>query len=111
MLIEIWYVNENDTERKFLFTNNNPKTLQEFHWNYTKVYSISIVKKRMKNDTILNNLYERFNTSANPLSTPDSQQMLRAENVRHTSMSMGDIIKINSSYFIVRSIGFKKLKL
>jgi len=44
---------------------------------------------------------------ANPMGTPEMQQWIRDNGVTHTSMSIGDIIKIDNEYHICHREGWK----
>jgi hypothetical protein len=57
-------------------------------------------------------LFKKFNLpEINPLSTEVGQNKLRALGVKHTSMSVGDIVKNEKGYWIVDNMGFRKIKL
>jgi|18_taG_2_1085343.scaffolds.fasta_scaffold14868_3 hypothetical protein len=53
--------------------------------------------------SILNRDYEH------PLGTKKIQDRLKDNKVHHTSMSVGDVIKINNSFYICRKMGFSKI--
>ena len=58
---------------------------------------------------ILNDAYQY---TPNPMSQPIHQQWIR-DNLKphpHTSMSVGDIIKIEDEYWIAKGVGWEKLK-
>lgn len=51
-----------------------------------------------------------YGDTANPLATEDGQNWLIKNKVRHTSMSIGDMIKRNGVFHIVARRGFRKVK-
>lgn len=53
--------------------------------------------------------FELFNNGSNPLATPEGQQYIKDNGVRHTSMSVGDIITLNGLPFICDSEGWKRV--
>jgi hypothetical protein len=72
------------------------------------------VKKEDDSHHFLNELYALYNGHGsngekNPLANPDGQAKIRALGVRHTSMSIGDVISIDGKYWIVAGIGFREL--
>lgn len=52
-------------------------------------------------------MYNRDYT--NPLATSQGQQLIRSLGVRHTSMSVGDIVKVRNFYYIAAGEGFKRV--
>ena len=58
---------------------------------------------------ILDDIFELFNSDNNPLSNPGIQGIIFQYKL-HTSMSIGDIIKLNDEYYVVRSSGFMKIE-
>jgi hypothetical protein len=55
---------------------------------------------------LLDTIFADFNCEDNPLATKEGQQKLKELEVRHTSMSVGDIIQIADEYHIVANNGF-----
>lgn len=45
----------------------------------------------------------------NPMTTAENQNWVRANHV-HTSMSVGDVIKIGNDYYMAKPSGYRKLK-
>jgi hypothetical protein len=54
----------------------------------------------------LETIFADFNCDDNPLATKDGQCVLQSLGVRHTSMSVGDIIRVGDEYHIVCNEGF-----
>lgn len=78
---------------------------------YVKVYYIDDVLVNSKNENIKNILEEYFalfNSEENPLT--DKQNEIIQWNT-HTSMNVGDIIKIGNIYYMVSYMGFNQLKI
>jgi len=58
----------------------------------------------------LEQLFLRFNQQGNPLTTPERQQLLsELLEVPHTSMSVGDVIRIGRRYYAVEGVGFSEI--
>lgn len=75
---------------------------------YECIYSYETeIKKKCINE-YLENIFEKFNSEENPLSTPEYQDKIKSL-LTHTSMSVGDVVQIDDSYYVVSVIGFKKL--
>jgi len=80
-------------------------TREIFENNYYKIYEDEA------NDTsgeILETLFIRFNSDQNPLSAESYQDEI-IKNKLHTSMFVGDVIKIDDKYYIVANLGFSSL--
>jgi len=45
----------------------------------------------------------------NPMGTPDMQAWIRANEVGHTSMSVGDIVFTGKKWFVTLSVGFAEI--
>jgi len=58
----------------------------------------------------LERLFEKYNLSDNPYMNKKGQQTLKRLGLRHTSMSVGDVIQIGGDFYIVAMIGFRKIK-
>lgn len=58
----------------------------------------------------LNKVYEELNIETNPMGTPEMQQWIRDNKLRHTSMSVGDIIFLGKNFYICKTVGWKKLE-
>ena len=68
-----------------------------------------------KDIMVWNNLETVFiklngNQGPNPLGTVLMQSWLRANGLRHTSMSVGDVVKIGTQYWVVDDVGFKEIE-
>ena len=57
-----------------------------------------------------NRAFDILNNEDNPMSTDVKQNWLRANGVRHTSMSVGDVMLVNGKYFIVMGVGFAEIQ-
>lgn len=51
-----------------------------------------------------------YSKGRNPLATPKGQEKVHKSGTGHTSMSVGDIVKVDDDYYMVASAGFKKVK-
>lgn len=56
----------------------------------------------------LEELFARFNSNKNPLSSTEGQRLLKEMDVHHTSMSIGDMVRIGKDYYVVCLVGFRK---
>lgn len=80
-----------------------PKKFFEENYEYISRYEL-----QSKED--MPSLFSIYNQDhLNPLSTPEGQARIRSSGVRHTSMSVGDIVKIDGKYFIVAPIGWREV--
>lgn len=52
-------------------------------------------------------IFKKYNLN-NPYSSVDGQRIIK-EYKTHTSMSIGDVIKVNNTYYMVSNLGFRKL--
>ena len=89
-------------------------TTSDFQNYYVKVYELDIPLNVNIDDisSLINyfdRLFELFNSEKNPLSIDPEIQNKIKENKSHTSMSPGDVIKINDSYYYVAGFGFQKI--
>ena len=108
MKVEIFYFKKGSRFR-FGFADA-PKTMKDFMKDYVKVWSKDLVGLGLE-DGILDGLFSKFNLGNNPLSTPENQEMLRNKNVRHTSMSVGDVIKLGNVYYYCDNEGWERIEL
>lgn len=105
--IEVYYWKNSD----FLIDKFVP-TKRDFKKWYKKI-PISFTPKQLK-DSWLNPfdvIFQTLNLDSNPLGTKKNQDWIRA-NLQpdpHTSMSIGDVIKVGKNYYIVRDAGFARL--
>ena len=79
---------------------------------YWKIVSYESVDA--ENDESMEGLFAQYNDDGyggkkNPLATPAGQAHIRSLGVRHTSMSVGDIIRFGKNFYIVADHGFKKI--
>lgn len=94
--------------KRFLFPTKITK--EEFNKYYISIYTFEHEFQKTDNITeFIENLFHRFNSDENPLSTKEYQDKIEALQA-HTSMSMGDIIKIDDVYYIVDGVGIKEMK-
>ena len=83
-------------------------------WQFLINYETYDETKTKYNDNykILNDIFYRYNRyDTNPLSDNNDNGQTKIKNspVMHTSMSVGDIISINKTYYIVVNFGFKEI--
>ena len=79
--------------------------------NYIKVMKYTLNKDEMKEysiEVLLEEIFQKFNSEKNPLNSEKNQNFI-INNRLHTSMSLGDIIEINSDKYCVQQIGFYKI--
>lgn len=59
----------------------------------------------------LEKIFAKYNNyETNPYSAENNgQKIIKQKDVLHTSMMVGDVIKVEDDYYIVGSVGFKKL--
>jgi len=60
-------------------------------------------------DKDMDEIFSLLNQDENPMGTPEMQQWIRDNGLKHTSMSVGDIIKNKEGTFICEDIGWKKM--
>lgn len=108
--IDVYYWKNN----KWLFIGYDVKHLPtetEFKRDYKKLPISLSFNNMITIGANLNNVYEILNIK-NPMETQKNQEWIR-KNLQphpHTSMSVGDIVKIRGEYWMVMSVGWKKLK-
>ncbi len=84
---------------------------RDFKNDYKKLPITIPYHKDKDLDWNLSNVFEILNTK-NPMSTTKHQQWIR-KNLRpnpHTSMSVGDVVKVGDKYYLTLSIGWKKMR-
>ncbi|ARF12179.1 hypothetical protein Klosneuvirus_3_314 [Klosneuvirus KNV1] len=92
------------------FLNPTKITKEEFNKYYASIYTFQHEFQETDNvNEFLENLFHRFNSDENPLATKEYQDKIEKLQA-HTSMSMGDVIKINDTHYIVDGIGIKEIK-
>ena len=85
------------------------KNLSDTH---KKLIGIILVLSDNINDiSILEQIYSTFSSSHNPMGTKYGQLLLKRLHVRHTTMSIGDIIRIDNNFYLVDFEDFQKLPL
>ncbi|QKF94520.1 hypothetical protein QKU48_gp1062 [Fadolivirus algeromassiliense] len=113
---EILYPSHNkNIPQKFivsLYLNPNI-TMNDINKYYMKIYELDIpnninIDNEESLHKYLEELFSLFNSEQNPLSTTDLQEKIKI-NKLHTSMSMGDVVKIMNNYYFVSGFGFKKI--
>ena len=101
-----------EVSMKYMVEGKTP-TAEDFKTDYAQVQALKIKPDTdaAKDDIVLaERMFAMFNSdTVNPLGTPGGQQIIRSLDVGHTSMSMGDIVVIGETPFIVRGEGFEKL--
>jgi len=114
----------------FYYTNKLPhpstnkiwgKIYNEIHFNSdTKPVSIPIgffkrywrvlpIQENITSTSDIEEIFTKYNIN-NPYANPEGQRIIKEYNT-HTSMSVGDIIKVGSRYYIIAGEGFKKVVL
>lgn len=61
-------------------------------------------------DAELDKIFAELNQENNPMGTPEMQQWIRDNGLKHTSMSVGDIIKNKKGLYICEDLGWYKLQ-
>lgn len=82
-------------------------TLEDITQYYVCVHEMKEEKKIENPIEYLNRLWELFNSDDNPLSDKKFEEIEKLHT--HTSMSVGDAIKIDDTYYVVSGSGFRKL--
>ena len=54
-------------------------------------------------------IFAKYNMDSNPLGTREKQRALKERGIRHTSMSVFDIVKVNGVPYMVAGVGFRKV--
>lgn len=84
-------------------------TKAEFKKDYKKIPISFPFNKNLSQEHNFGKVYNKLNSDNNPLGTPEMQQWLRKNKLKHTSMSVGDIIELEGKYWITLMIGWEKL--
>lgn len=113
--IEIYYLCYENTPSSFVIKQYIKVNVSndEFKKYYIKVFENECDDNLKENKIIfkhLESLFSLFNFEKNPLINDDSQKFI-INNKLHTSMSIGDIIKINEQYYCCAAMGFEKFNL
>ena len=102
----IYYTKKNSP---FLFGyGGKPKTLREVREWYVRVYQVSWSGDISNN---LEKIFSMLNRPNNPLGEPLYQDLIRKKKVSHTSMSVGDMIKVGRVWYYCADEGWEKLEL
>ena len=121
MKVSIFYLKEDlryfgDEEQNIIARMNYENGFREYieeplsietHYAEVKSFEIEDVLYPDVNE-LMNELFEMYNFSMARIVT----QMVREgelEGIDHSSMSIGDIIKVNEELYIVEGIGFRKI--
>lgn len=86
-------------------------TKTEFKKDYKKIPITFPYNGNLEYEVNFDRVYSKLNQGQNPLSTTEMQNWIRT-NLKphpHTSMSIGDIIKVGDKYWITVNIGWDKL--
>lgn len=97
--------------RELYYTENDtPITMTKsfFYNHYKHVATEEYYKKSAQQ---LEYYFQKYNQPCtNPLGTEKGQNHLKELGVRHTSMSIGDVIMVNvNEYYIAYIVGFRRL--
>lgn len=107
MKIEVLYTKPDEDVRVMWNPPTRFPTDEEIAGNYVVVY-----RDETERDYIVtpDNLFMVFNGAApstpNPLACPEKQAMLGSLGVRHTSMSVGDIVRIDDESYLCAPAGW-----
>jgi len=84
-----------------------------FDEKYGQLFTQEQVKKIPED---LEVIFSKYNSdSRNPIATPTGQESIKSRGIHHTSMSIGDVVRVVRSgnkpddYFITANVGFRKL--
>lgn len=107
--VKIFYFTDNtlksgDALDIMFYGNVDIKMIEE---SYVEVYS-SMDEVGDDIFIYLEKMFEKFNNDENPLSGVDQQNKISYLNT-HTSMSVGDVVKINDTYYVAKGTGFSKI--
>lgn len=58
----------------------------------------------------LDRIFEQLNVGDNPLATTENQEWLKANEVCHTSMSVGDVVQLDDQYFVCAGVGWEEIE-
>jgi len=86
-------------------------TKTEFKKDYKKIPITFPFNDKLGDEVNFGRVYSRLNQGNNPLATLEMQRWIRS-NLNphpHTSMSIGDVIKVGDKYWITINIGWDKL--
>lgn len=100
-----------DMQRMLDQYENIYPTKQTFKKDYKKLPVEFSFKPKISIRDNLNIVFDRLNQD-NPLGSKKNQKWI-GENLKpypHTSMSVGDIVKMKGSYYLCKSFGWKKLR-
>ena len=107
MRYEIYY-NRKDSPFSFGI-QGRPQNLNDIKTWYVKVYTKNMRGKIVENN--LERIFSGFNLSTNPLGTKKMQQWIREHDVAHTSMSVGEIVKVDGEWWYCADVGWEKMEL
>ena len=106
MKYEIFY---NKSKSPFIFgIGDKPTSLGHVSKWYSKVHTLEMGGDVSPN---LEAIFALFNLGNNPLATPRGQDRIRRLGVGHTSISVGDIVKVDGNYYYCDKVGWKKMRL
>ena len=106
--MEIYYFKKN-SPFAFGYAQRHP-TKSELRRHYRKLPIKIPYDHTLSKNQNLERAYSILNSDTiNPLSTPTYQRWILQSGVGHTSMSMGDIVKIGKDFYIVEDVGFEKI--
>ena len=60
-------------------------------------------------EIVPDDFFSKFNNGTNPLATPEGQRFIKENGVRHTSMSIGDIIEVEGLPYICDCEGWTRI--
>lgn len=107
-MLRIFYTAQNITESDFTEIYINPeKILTEDYvrTKYENVYEEDVSEVILNIGDYLEKIFQKFNSNKNPL----INNLSIREKVKHTSMSVGDVIELNNIMYVVCICGFVEI--
>lgn len=100
--IEIWYCKSG----MFTTQGTSVKTLKETH---SLLGTLACENSEMQVNSYLEKLFWEFQ-GENWSPFGEANNLIKSKGLFHTSMSVGDVIKIRHSYYVVCPFGFREIK-
>lgn len=79
----------------------------QFRRYWRKLPIVESIDPNISNESNLEALFEKYNDYN---TNPCTQDELKERGIRHTSMVIGDIIRIKNNYYMVAGVGFRKIR-
>lgn len=58
----------------------------------------------------LEGLWEKYNIGQTNIKTPKGQEMIRRKGVGHSSMSVGDMVKLGDKHYVASNVGWTPVR-